>query len=629
MCGIAAVVSFHPIADRLYEGVRHLEYRGYDSCGVAFLQNHHIEIRKNVGTVDEVDSTEQLRRLQAQVGIAHTRWATHGRVTRENAHPHHSCHGDFAVVHNGIVANHKVLREALLHAGHRFQSETDTEIIAHLIEQRFSECGDVERAFVSALRALEGGYALAVITTHDPERVFCARNESPLIIGVGTESNYVGSDFNAFIDYTKNTVILEDGEYGIVSRDSYSVKNLRTGEVLDKEITVVPWDAELSRKGGYPHFMLKEIHEQPQAVRSALCIDAAEIGALADMLLDARRIYLLGVGTTYYVALLGQYLLASVADLDAVALSSDEFRHLDKSDAHSLVLAISQSGETYDTLMSLRHAKERGAKTAAIVNVMGASIARLVDRVILQGSGPEVCVVSTKAALVQMVLLARLAIEVGARRGALAAPVRRQYERALADLPEEIETILNEKSGLIRAAAYRHAQMQNWLFLGRGIYYPIALEAALKMKEVTYVHAEGMPGGFLKHGTLSLVDDKLYTLVFVPPAQRAELQAETFSCCGGVPPFPIHLNPQQGADLHAMTLSSVEEVKARGGYVFGLTVNGADEIFDECVSLAARHEFTAPFLPLVAAQLLAYFTATALRRNVDKPRSLAKSVTVA
>jgi glucosamine--fructose-6-phosphate aminotransferase (isomerizing) len=583
MCGIAGVVSFHPIADRLYEGVRHLEYRGYDSCGIAFIEDHHhITIRKDIGTVEEVDSKENIRRLTAQVGIAHTRWATHGKVTRQNAHPHQSCHSEFAVVHNGIIANYKRLRDQLARSGHKFRSETDTETIAHLIEQRHSECGDVERALVSALRELEGSYALAVISSHDPERIFCARHESPLIIGVGNESNYVGSDFNAFIDYTKNTVILE---------------------VIDKEITVVPWDSELSRKGGYPHYMLKEIHEQPQAVRTALSIPADEIAAVADLMQDARRVYLLGVGTTYYVALLGQYLLASVADMDVPALSSDEFRHLDKSDAQSLVLAISQSGETYDTLMSLRHAKERGAKTAAIVNVVGSSIARMVDRVILQGSGPEVCVVSTKAALAQMVLLARLALELGSRRGAVTAATRRTHEAALAALPEEIETILNEKSGLIRAAAYRHAQVQNWLFLGRGIYYPIALEAALKMKEVTYIHAEGMPGGFLKHGTLSLVDDKLYTLVFIPPASTGE--------------------------LYSMTLSSVEEVKARGGFVFGLTSNGADDMFDEHVSLASAHEFTAPFLPLVAAQLLAYFTATALHRNVDKPRSLAKSVTVA
>lgn len=603
MCGISGVVSFHPIADRLYEGVRHLEYRGYDSCGVAYLENRHIEIRKDVGTVDEVDSKEHIRRLTAQVGIAHTRWATHGKVTRENAHPHQSCRGEFAVVHNGIIANYKALRETLLRAGHQFGSETDTEIIAHLIEQRYSECGDVEHALVTALGDLQGSYALAMISTHEPERIFCARHESPLIIGLGNESNYVGSDFNAFIDYTKNTVILEDGEYGIVSRDSYSVKNLRTGEVVDKEVTVVPWDSELSRKGGYPHYMLKEIHEQPQAVRSALSIHADEIAAVADMVQQSRRTHLLGVGTTYYVALFGQYVFAALADMDVPALSSDEFRHLDKSDAQSLVLAISQSGETYDTVMSLRHAKERGAKTAAIVNVVGSSIARMVDRVVLQGSGPEVCVVSTKAALVQMILLTRLALELGARRGTLSAAARRAHEAALAALPEEIETILNEKSGLIRAAAYRHAHVQNWLFLGRGIYYPIALEAALKMKEVTYVHAEGMPGGFLKHGTLSLVDDKLYTLVFVPP-------------------------PSAG-DLYSMTLSSVEEVKARGGFVFGLSFNGTDEMFDDRVALSSGSELTAPFLPLVAAQLLAYFTATALRRNVDKPRSLAKSVTVA
>jgi len=603
MCGISGVASFHPIGDRLYEGVRHLEYRGYDSCGVAFVNDHHIEVRKDIGTVDEVDSKEHIRALNALVGIAHTRWATHGKVTRENAHPHQACHGEFAVVHNGIIANYKALRAELQKTGHRFRSDTDTEIIAHLLEQRFKDTGDIERAWVSALRALEGSYALAMISIHDTERIFCARHESPLIIGVGSESNYIGSDFNAFIDYTKSTVILEDGEYGIVSKDSYCVKRLRTGELVDKEITVVPWDSELSRKGGYPHYMLKEIHEQPQAVRSALSIGDDEIAALADMMAAARRVHLLGVGTTYYVALLGQYLMASIADMDVPAVSSDEFRHLDKSDRESLVLAVSQSGETYDTVMSLRHAKERGATTAAIVNVMGSSIARMVDRVILQGSGPEVCVVSTKAALVQMVLLARLAIELGARRGVLSAAARREHEAALAALPGQIETILNEKSGLIRAAAYRHAHVANWLFLGRGVYYPIALEAALKMKEVTYIHAEGMPGGFLKHGTLSLVDAKLYTLVFVPPPASA--------------------------DLHAATMSSVEEVKARGGFVFGFTFDNTDDIFNEQLVLTSGHEVTAPFLPLVCAQLLAYFTATALKRNVDKPRSLAKSVTVA
>ena len=398
-------------------------------------------------------------------------------------------------------------------------------------------------------------------------------------------------------------MILEDGEYGVVSKDSFSVKSLRTGDVLDKTITVVPWDSELSRKGGYPHYMLKEIHEQPLAVRNALSIGADEMTALADMMEGARRVHLLGVGTTYYVALMGQYLFAALADMDVPGMSSDEFRHLDRSDAHSLVLAISQSGETYDTVMSLRHAKERGAKTAAIVNVVGSSIARMVDRVVLQGSCPEVCVVSTKAALVQMILLARLALELGARRGTLSAAKRREYEAALAALPGEIETLVNEKSGLIRAAAYRHAHVHNWLFLGRGVYYPIALESALKMKEVTYVHAEGMPGGFLKHGTLSLVDDKLYTLVFVPPPSASE--------------------------LHAMTMSSVEEVHARGGFVFGLTFDADEDIFDDRLVLSATHDLTAPFLPLVAAQLLAYFTATALKRNVDKPRSLAKSVTVA
>ncbi len=604
MCGIAGVASFHRIDDRLFDGIHHLEYRGYDSCGVAFLTNAHIEVRKDIGTVDEVNNKESIRDLNGMVGIAHTRWATHGRVTRENAHPHQSCTGDFAVVHNGIIANYKALKEELRKAGHIFHSETDTEVIAHLIEDNFAKSGDVERAFVDALQKLVGSYALAMISTHEQDHIFCARHESPLILGLGSESNYVGSDFNAFIDYTKNTVILDDGEYSILSKDSYSVKNLRSGEVVDKPVTVIPWDPELSKKGGYAHYMLKEIHEQPLSVRAALNIAKDEIGGLADLVGTARRTTLLGVGTTYYVALYGQYILAQLADLDVSVVSSDEFRHIDRTDCTSLVLAISQSGETYDTLTSLRHAKERGAKTAAIVNVVGSSMARMVDRVILQGSGPEVCVVSTKAALVQMILLTRLGLELGVRRKVITPKQRSEYEVALAALPGEIETLVNEKSGLVRASAYRHAHTTNWLFLGRGIYYPIALEAALKMKEVTYVHAEGMPGGFLKHGTLSLVDDKLYTLVMVPPASNTE--------------------------LYQMTMSSVEEVKARGGFVYGLTFDDQHgELFDDRLVLTHSNELTAPFLPLVGSQLLAYFTATALKRNVDKPRSLAKSVTVA
>ncbi|HYD46887.1 MAG TPA: glutamine--fructose-6-phosphate transaminase (isomerizing) [Terriglobales bacterium] len=604
MCGIAGIASFQPIADRLYEGVHHLEYRGYDSCGVAFLNHDHIEIRKHVGTVDEVDSKESIRGIDSYVGIAHTRWATHGRVTRENAHPHDSCGSEFVVVHNGIIANYKDLKEQLIRAGHRFDSDTDTEVIAHLIEHHYKEHGQVERAWISALRDLEGSYALAMISIHERERIFCARHESPLIIGLGSNSNYIGSDFNAFIDYTKNTVILDDGEYGIVSKDSYAIKSLRTGEPIDKPITVIPWDPEVAGKGGYPHYMLKEIHEQPQCIRSALRIGGDEIAAVAELMAESRRVHLIGVGTTYYVALYGQYAFSTFADIEVPAVSSDEFRHLDKSNAEDLVIAVSQSGETYDTVMSLRNAKERGAKTAAIVNVIGSSISRLADRTILQGSGPEVCVVSTKAALVQMLILTRLAIELGERRGVLTAARRLELEEALVSLPERIEAILNEQSGVIRAAAYRHAQTENWLFLGRGIYYPIALESSLKMKEVTYVHAEGMPGGFLKHGTLSLIDDRFNTLVAVPPKSIG--------------------------DLYSATMSSLEEVKARGGFIFGLTFNDDHpELFDERVVLQEAPHVIAPLLPLVCSQLLAYFTATALKRNVDKPRSLAKSVTVA
>ncbi|MFQ5693342.1 MAG: glutamine--fructose-6-phosphate transaminase (isomerizing) [Nitrospinota bacterium] len=606
MCGISGVAGYHAVAADLFRCVRNLEYRGYDSCGVAVIWNGRIEVRKNVGSVDEVNEKEGLTRLGGDVGIAHTRWATHGKVNRENTHPHTCCEGHIALVHNGIIANHRALRDRLLGCGHRFRSETDTEVVAHLIEENAKAGPNLEEAFRRALRELEGTFALALIALQERDRILCAKKESPLVLGLGDACNFIGSDFNAFIEFTKHAVVLDDGEMAVVTRDGFTVKDFVTGRIVRKSVMEIQWDAEMSKRGGYPHYMLKEVYEQPRTVACALSLKRSTLVELARAIEASPRTYLIGAGTTYYVSLTGQYLFTRLARRFVPAVSSDEFRELAHVDPDTLVLACSQSGETYDTLSALRFAKERGARTAAVVNVMGSSIARLADHVILQGAGPEVCVLSTKAALSQMLILLLAALELGCLAGHLSEGEREALRGEVARLSDLIQKILNERSGFIHAIAHRRLNYNNWLYLGRGVYYAIAMEAALKMKEVTYLHAEGMPAGFLKHGTISLIDDRMASMLFIPP-------------------------PEAG-DLHTLSLSSAEEVKARGGCVLGVHTEGdreAEDICDESIVLPQGPLLVMPFLHLIAGQLFAYFTATGLKRNIDRPRSLAKSVTVA
>ncbi|OGL64629.1 MAG: glutamine--fructose-6-phosphate aminotransferase [Candidatus Tectomicrobia bacterium RIFCSPLOWO2_12_FULL_69_37] len=607
MCGIAGVAGSTNIAQRLFRGIAALEYRGYDSCGMAVQRNGTLDIRKNIGTVESVNQNERLTDMKGLVGIAHTRWATHGGVTRENAHPHSDNNGRVAVVHNGIISNYRDIRERLGKAGAVFRSETDTEVIAHLIAHHLKQgAGEFERAFVAALRELEGTFALAVISVDAPGVIFCCKRESPLIIGLGDDANYVGSDFNAFIEYTRQAVILEDGEYAVVTRQSYAVKNLRTEEPVPKEVTEIEWDVEMARRGGYPHYMLKEIYDQPATVQAALRIPRSDLAGVARMIHGSRLAFLGGVGTTYYMAAMGQYFFSRFSGRYLPAVSTDELPHLADMGPEDCLVAISQSGETYDTLTAVRHAKRQGAKTAAIVNVMGSSLVRAVDLPILQGSGPEICVISTKAAMSQAVLLLLSSLELGRLSGSLEEAEVLLLRDEVASLGDRIAETLNERSGFLHTAARQHQRMKNWLYLGRGIYYPAALECALKMKEVTYLHAEGMSAGFLKHGTISLIDENMYTIVLMPAPEEKE--------------------------LHALTRSSAEEVRARGGFVLGFRFEGDEAsqgLFSEEIVLPRVSSLLAPFLHLVAGQLFAYFLAVALKRDVDRPRALAKSVTVA
>ena len=605
MCGISGVVGLKNISQLLFEGIKNLEYRGYDSCGVAMMNKTHLIIKKDVGEVEEVYRKHNILQQKSNIGIAHTRWATHGKVNQNNTHPFTSVDGNFAVVHNGIISNYHKLRDQLNKEGYKFVSETDTEVIAHLLQKFFKKNRNIEKALVRTLNVIEGTFALAFICTYLPDHIFCAKRESPLMLGVGDEIKFVGSDFNAFIDYTKNAVILDDGEYAIISRDSFTVKNVLNGEEVIKPITKIEWDSETSKKGGYPHYMLKEIYEQPQTISNALDLENSNLDQVVKMFAKAESSYFLGVGTTFYVAKYAQYIFSELTQKHIPPISSDEFLSLANVNKKTLVFAMSQSGETFDTSSALKYSRSKGAKTAAIVNVMGSSIARMVDEVILQGSGPEICVISTKAALSQMVILTLLAMKLGLKDKVITKKKYQEHLESLKELPAIIQGILNERSGFIHRLANKHCKNKNWLYLGRGIYYPIALESALKMKEVAYVHAEGMPGGFLKHGTLAMIDDDVSSIVFVPPEEKK--------------------------DLYQSTIHSIEEIRARSGFVLGIHFNEQGknhQLFSEELILPNVPSLIAPLIQLVIGQLFAYFTATSLKRNVDKPRSLAKSVTV-
>lgn len=604
MCGISGIVHSENIGRNLFNSIRNLEYRGYDSCGMAMLNEGELDLRKNIGGIDEVNALENLDKMQGSIGIAHTRWATHGGVTKENSHPHLSYKQEFVIVHNGIISNYQELRERLISQDVVFESLTDTEVFVNLLEESYAELKDLERAFLAALQQIEGSYSIVMLSTHDPEHLYCVKKESPLLLGLGEGCNYVGSDLNAFLEYTRQAIVLDDGEYVVLGRDDYQIRNVQTGKIVEKAVMHIDWDVETSKKGGYSHYMLKEIFDEPQTVRQALKIPREQISGLAEMFTEASRAYLMGVGTTYYVANISQYFFSNLADRYYPALSSDEFSVVTV-ESGDLVLALSQSGETYDTKTALGYAKTSGAQTAAVVNVMGSAISMMVDQVIMQGSGPEICVVSTKAALAQTFIMLRVALELGLMREFLSQDVYKKHQQDLELFPEMIQQILNEQSGFVRNIARSTSHVEHWLFLGCGVYYPVAMESALKMKEVTYKHAEGMPAGFLKHGTLSMVEPTLHSLFFVPLLEQKV--------------------------LHDRTLIAMEQVKTRGGTVIGIMFQGDERalaVCDQAVQLPQLSPLCAPLAQMIMAQMFSYYAALDLGRNIDKPRNLAKSVTV-
>ncbi len=603
MCGIVGITAETEMNAVLLESLRHLEYRGYDSCGIATLHEGKIEVRKQAGDVTSVIESERLDLMRGYLGIAHTRWATHGGVSQANAHPHLSHDGNFALVHNGIIHNYNELRSQLEQQGVTFSSETDTEVIVNLLAVNHQP-NKTSEALLKTCQALQGNFSFCFINLQQPQTLFCVRKGAPLVLGLGKNSNCVASDIHALLPITRTALVMEDGEYAILTPQQIQLHRLKDRSPVQRTPFQIQWEVETTRKGDHAHYMLKEIFEQPETLQNALVAAPDEIQQLTKQLLKAKRIFLVGVGTTHYVAMLGQYLFARLSGLFTPAVNSDEFNHLIIPKSGDLVLGISQSGETHDTRQAILTAKKKGAFTAAIVNMIGSSLSLDADMTVLQGSGPEICVVSTKAALAQTFILLRLAAEVGLQTDELR---KKDYQQLLKDMevfPELVGRTLNERSGVLRELANKSVDYPNWLLLGRSLHYPAALETALKLKEITYLHIEGMPAGFLKHGALAMVDKNMLNVFLLP-------------------------SPKE--DHYDSSLSALEEVRARKGQCLGFyhqEDSSAAKLLHHGMSLPSVNPLLSPLLQMIMGQLLAYFTALKLGRSIDKPRNLAKSVTV-
>ncbi|EHG22188.1 glutamine-fructose-6-phosphate transaminase [Selenomonas infelix ATCC 43532] len=608
MCGIVGYVGDRQAAEFLLDGLSKLEYRGYDSAGIAVYDGENIRVEKSVGRLAALRDKIKGNVPMGSLGIGHTRWATHGRPSDVNSHPHTDCHGDFAIVHNGIIENYLSLKEELIAKGHVFKSETDTEVVVHLLEEVYS--GDFVAAVRAVLERIEGSYALVFMSRRHPDLLVCTKQDNPLIIGLGEGENFIASDIPAIISKTRRTYILADGEVAIVRKDAVEVTN-HLGAPVPKKVFEVTWNAEAAEKGGYEHFMLKEIHEQPKAVRDTMsqritsdknAVSFEELAWDADYLNSFNKIYIVACGTAYHAGLVGKYYIEKLARVLVEVDVASEFRYRDPIvDAHTLLIVVSQSGETSDTLAALKESKRRGAKTLAITNVVGSSIAREADQVVYTWAGPEIAVASTKAYTTQLVLFFMLALYMAEIKKSIAAERTAELVAQLHEIPAQVSEILSDVDP-IKTFAKQYGFNEDVFYIGRGLDYAVSLEGALKLKEISYIHAEAYAAGELKHGTLALIVE-------------------------GVP--VIALATQR--NVYEKTLSNIKEVKARDAVVIGIAAEGDTELekyVDHVMHVPASDEFIMPILSVIPLQLLAYYAAITRGCDVDKPRNLAKSVTV-
>ena len=607
MCGIVGYIGNRDGAALVLEALKRLEYRGYDSAGLATVSDGKLTVAKAPGRIAALEARLDGNLPKGSLAIAHTRWATHGVPNEANAHPHTDGDGTIALVHNGIIENAATLRKRLRERGHTFRSDTDTEVLAHLISELYT--GFLEDAVISALHMIEGTYGIAVVSDRDPDTLVAARMGSPILIGVGEGENFVASDAAALLEHTRSVVYLDDGEVAVLRADGYQILDLETAKV-DKPVTTIEWDRQTVERGGYRHFMLKEIMEQPASIRDTLRgrllreQGTARLGGLRmsdDDLLEIERIVITACGTSWHAALIGEYLLEELARLPVEVEYASEFRYRNPIlDDKTLVIGISQSGETADTLAALQEAKQRGARTIGIVNVVGSTIARETGAGIYIHAGPEVGVASTKAFTCQLVALALLTLRIGRLRS-LSVLQGRDIVAALEALPGQVEAVL-AKADAVEVLAKEFASSPNALYLGRGYNFPVALEGALKLKEISYVHAEGYPAAEMKHGPIALIDE-LMPVVVVAPRDA----------------------------VYQKIVSNVQEVKARSGRVIAIVTDGDDEITslaDHTISIPKTIDPLTPVLSVLPLQLLAYHIAVQRGCDVDKPRNLAKSVTV-
>ena len=608
MCGIVGYIGPREAAGLILEGLRRLEYRGYDSAGIAVVNGRGLEIRKAAGklSVLEAELTDDMP--HGTIGIGHTRWATHGAPTTTNAHPHTDQSGRIAVIHNGIIENASTIRKTLEQRGHTFKSETDTEVLAHLVGEFYH--GDLEEAVATALRDVEGAYGLAFVSSDEPGVLVAARNGSPLLVGVGDNEYFVASDASPLLQHTRSVVYLDDGEMVVLTREGYRVRNLETARI-SKPVSQIDWDLAMVERGGYQHFMLKEICEQPESLCNTLRGHLLEeegtsrvsgLNLSDEDLKQVGRIIITACGTSWHSGLIGEYMLEEMARIPTEVEYASEFRYRNPVvDPKTLVIAISQSGETADTLAAVREAKRRGARTIGLVNVVGSTIAREVDGGIYLHAGPEVGVASTKAFTSQVAALALVALRIARLRN-LSILQGREFIQALQRLPAQVSQILERSSELERLADRFLGTSKNALYLGRGVNFPVALEGALKLKEISYIHAEGYPAAEMKHGPIALIDENM-PVVFIAPRDA----------------------------VHSKIVSNIEEVKARGGKVIALINEGDTEIerlADATFTIPVTLDSLTPILTIIPLQLLSYYVAVSRGCNVDQPRNLAKSVTV-
>jgi len=608
MCGIVGYIGSGEATEYIFDGLKRLEYRGYDSAGIATIAGGSMDRRRGEGKLINLEKKLRDEPLAGTIGIGHTRWATHGRPTEFNAHPHTDGSGKITVVHNGIIENYMPLKEKLIEKGHRFVSQTDTEVLAHLIEDEFD--GDLEAAVRAALKRVEGAYAIGVISTHDPDTLIAGRKSSPLILGLGDNENFIASDVPAILPYTRKIIYLEDEEIAVLTRAGVTVKGL-DGNVIEKKTETIEWNPVLAEKGGYDHFMLKEIYEQPQVIRNTIGgrtdeehakIYLEEMALTVEEVKKLKHIYIVACGTAYYSGFVGKYMIEQLARVQVEVDFASEFRYRNPIvDETTLVIVISQSGETADTLAALREAKKRGAKVIGIVNVKGSSIAREVDGVLYIHAGPEIGVASTKAYMAMLIALILIAIQFGRMRELVDVPEARRLIRELKRLPRLIERTLADV-GDLQEISEAYFEARDFLYLGRGINFPTAMEGALKLKEISYIHAEAYAAGEMKHGPIALIDRNMPVLCIATKS-----------------------------DTYDKVLSNIQEVKAREGHIIALVTEGDEEILKytrDVITVPETEEVLSPIVNVVPLQLLAYYIALRRGSDVDQPRNLAKSVTV-